>query len=227
MTDQPNARPAAQSPAPEIERIEALATAIGRLISRARQFTLDAALAPMRNDHQGTWAAFEREIAEAAVALPSLLAERKELLRRVEEAEAREGVARQQQADTFSIWRSTFDVLLDLLERVAEIVEERDTLRTQLAEATEVTARQAIALEAENARAVTAEIAQERAVAEAWEAGREAAAKACEAHKPGHTLDLDGRLVDDLDGPWGLGSDFAAAIRALAPKAATATEAAE
>lgn len=86
-------------------------------------------------------------------------------------------------------------------EQVAE-------LRAQLAEA------QAAQAHYDAWREVSAR-AQERAVAEAYEK----AAKACEAHKPGHTLDLDGRLVDDLDGPWGLGSDFAAAIRALAPKA--------
>ena len=84
-------------------------------------------------------------------------------------------------------------------EQVAE-------LRAQLAEA------QAAQAHYDAWREVSAR-AQERAVAEAWEA----AAQKCDAHKPGHTLDLDGRLVDDPDGPWGLGSDFAAAIRAAAP----------
>jgi hypothetical protein len=40
--------------------------ACARLISLARQLALDAALHPMRNDHQGTWAAFERAIVDAA-----------------------------------------------------------------------------------------------------------------------------------------------------------------
>lgn len=45
-------------------------------------------------------------------------------------------------------------------------------------------------------------------------ATREKCANACEALRPGHTLDVTtGKLVSDPDGPWGMGSSFAAACR--------------
>lgn len=173
-------------------------------------------------------------------ALSALLAERKELLRRVEEAEAENRQYAENLGDIVT-YGTTADVL-DM--HLGDAIRERDTLRAQLAEAQALlsdTVRLHTHRDPEHycwrenlvtgvitvdegpmgqvvecvrkAKLAEVQAAQERAVAEAWEAGREAAAQACDEQ----ARRLVNSETDTGDGEVWL-RHASAAIRALAPK---------